>query len=197
MNTELTENYYENNADLFFENTLNIDMSELYALFLPYLKSGASILDLGCGSGRDSRCFMELGYDVTPLEPGMKLADLAETYLKTKVDRYKVQELPYQEKFDAVWACATLLHLPFSEMELALTKLYQALKPNGIIFISLKKGEFDGERNGRYFCDYTLSKFEQTNFIEIGFELVHHSESIDKRPGRESEKWLNLVLRKK
>jgi len=171
-------------------------MSELYELFLPLLPSGAHILDLGCGSGRDSQAFRALGFQVTPLEPGSKLAELAEAHLKCKVDRYKVQELPYQNKFDGIWACATLLHLPFAEMELALSKLHQALKPAGVIFISLKKGEFEGLRSGRFFCDYSLEKFEQTNFPKIGFQLLSHSESQDKRPGRESERWLNLILRK-
>lgn len=196
-NVNDTINYYEKNADLYFESTLKVDMSELYALFLPHLKQVDHILDLGCGSGRDSRCFMDLGFGVTPLEPGMKLANLAETYLKCKVDRFRVQELPYQGKFEAVWACATLLHLPFSEMGLALKKLHQALKPGGIIFISLKKGDFEGERNGRFFCDYTLAKFEETKFREVGFELLSHSESADKRPGRAAEKWLNLLLKKR
>jgi len=74
--------------------------------------------------------------------------------------------------------------------------MHRALNTEGIAFISLKYGDFEGWRKGRYFCDYTPQKFADTGFEDLGFTLIYQGESRDQRPGRDHERWLNLILAK-
>lgn len=191
-----TIKYYDMNANEYSDSTIAVDMSELYSAFLKHLPPESNILDVGCGSGRDSKYFLSLGFNVTPIEPSKQLAVLAEEFTGLCIQNTLVQDINYSDEFTGIWACASLLHIAFSEMHHALTVLYKALKTNGIIFMSLKKGEFEGLRGDRYFCDYTLDKFEKTGYRDIGFVLLSYSESYDKRVGRNEELWINLILQK-
>lgn len=189
-------NYYNKNAQLYFSTTINVDMSKLQNYFLSHLPESGDILDIGCGSGRDAKYFMNKGYQVLPLEPAGELAKLAEAYLKIPVSQDKIADINYKERFIGAWACASLLHLPSSEMPQALEKIYTALQAQGYLFLSLKYGEKEEFRNGRFFCDYTEDKFESLNYQAIGFTLIEYTISQDKRVGREDEAWLNVLLRK-
>jgi len=189
-------NYYKENAKQYFDSTLDVDMSYLQNYFLSHLPQEGEILDIGCGSGRDSKFFMAEGYQVLPLEPAEELAKLAEDYLQISVVQEKIADIKYQERFIGAWACASLLHLPSSEMPQALQKIYTALKAQGILFLSLKYGAKEEFRNGRFFCDYTEEKFESLNYQALGFTLIEYTISQDKRVGRENEAWLNVLLRK-
>jgi SAM-dependent methyltransferase len=190
-------NYYNQKAEEYFSSTVDVDMSKLQNYFLSFLPSSGEVLDIGCGSGRDSKVFMEKGYKVLALEPAQKLADLASQYLKIPISNEKIADIKYHERFVGAWACASLLHIPASEMPQALSNVYRALKTNAYFFLSLKYGTQEEFRNGRFFCDYTEEKFESLNYRNIGFTLVEYTISQDKRPGRENEKWLNVLLRKK
>ena len=105
MNETIT--YYNQNAEEYFNNTVNVSMQELYDQFEVYLKSGDKILDLGCGSGRDSRYFLSRGYDVVPVDGSMELCLLAENYIGMDVRNITYEELDYNNEFDAVWSCAS------------------------------------------------------------------------------------------
>lgn len=189
-------NYYNQNAKLYFDSTVNVDMSNLQNYFLAYLPQSGEILDIGCGSGRDAKVFMDKGYQVLPLEPAEDLAILAKEYLKIDISSEKINDINYENRFIAAWACASLLHLPFSEMPNALTRIYKSLKAGGYLFLSLKYGDKEEFRKGRFFCDYNEDKFESLNYQAIGFNLIEYTISHDKRVGRESESWLNVLLRK-
>ncbi|MBI9032234.1 class I SAM-dependent methyltransferase [bacterium] len=189
-------NYYNQNAKIYFDTTIDVDMSKLQNYFLEHLPQEEEILDIGCGSGRDAKFFMSKGYQVLPLEPAEELAKLAEDYLQIPVSQEKIADITYREKFIGAWACASLLHLPYAEMPQALEKIYTALKAQGYLFLSLKYGEKEEFRNGRFFCDYTEEKFESLNYQAIGFTLVEYTISQDKRVGREADAWLNVLLRK-
>lgn len=188
--------YYNNNAISYNSDTLNIDMQELYNLVLPYLKSQAIILDLGCGSGRDARRFREMGYDVLAADPSQAMCEIAKTNSGVEVVRLSAEEMEYRDRFDLIWACASLLHVRSEEMPKAWNKIHIALVKGGIVFASVKKGEFEGLRGGRWFCDYTLDKLTKTGYQKLGLNLIYSGESFDKRPGRETEVWLNIILQK-
>lgn len=190
-------NYYNANAQTFFDRTINVDMSSLYKLFLDELPQKGSILDVGCGSGRDTKFFLDTGYQVTAIEPAIELAKLAKNYTKHDILNIGIEDISFQNKFHGVWACASLLHLSYDKISIALKKIHKALLPNGILFISVKYGEKEEIRNGRFFCDYTQEKFETLNYKKLGFELIKYHNSGDNRDNRDQEKWLTVILKKK
>ena len=187
-----TINYYNQNAENFIANTQNADMHPTQERFLRLLDANTSILD----SGRDTKYFLEKGYQVTATDGSSELCRLASEFTGIKVKEMLFQELDAMNQYDGIWACSSILHLPKKELLPVIQKMCEALKDNGIIYTSFKYGDFEGERNGRYFTDFTEKTFRE--YIEKVPELTIEEAWItsDVRPGRGEEKWLNLILRK-
>lgn len=192
-----TLNYYNQNALQFIQNTVSVDFAATQNRFLTRLPAAARILDFGCGSGRDTKAFLEQGYRVDAIDGSEELCKLASEYTGIQVRHMFFQELSAVSEYDGIWACSSILHLKREELSDVMQKMITALKPNGIIYTSFKYGTFEGERNGRYFTDMTEETF--ADFINTMNELQIEEEwvSADVRPGRSEEKWLNLILRKK
>lgn len=190
-----TLNYYDQNADIFVQGTVSVEFKETQDKFLQAL-SGKKILDFGCGSGRDTKYFMESGLDVTAIDGSQKLCKRASEYTGIQVKHMMFQDLDEVDCYDGIWACSSILHLPKDELKAVFNKMGRALKPNGIIYTSFKYGDFEGERNGRFFTDFNLEIFK--DFIKDVKDILIEEAWItgDVRPGREEEKWLNLLLRK-
>lgn len=197
MNSNQTLTYYNTNAKTFAENTINVDFLSVQNKFLNQLAPGSFILDFGCGSGRDTKYFLEHNYSVEAIDGSQELCDLATEYTGIKVKNMRFQELHEIEKYDAIWACSSILHLPYAELVDVVKKMSMALKDNGLIYTSFKYGTFEGVRNGRYFTDMTEEKIQ--NLLLDVDRLVPEETWLtsDVRPGRGEEKWLNLFLRKK
>jgi len=193
--TDTTLNYYNNNAETFIKGTVAVDFSDTQDKFLSLL-SGKKILDFGCGSGRDTKYFLEKDYEVTAIDGSVELCKAASLYTGIEVKHMLFQELDESAAYDGIWACSSILHLPKSELKEVFLKMSEALVPDGIIYTSFKHGTFEGDRNGRYFTDFTTETF--ASFIKDVKELVIRDQWItgDVRPGREDEKWLNLILQK-
>lgn len=191
-----TLNYYNNNAVDFYQNTVSIEFSDTQSKFLSKLDKNAHILDFGCGSGRDTKAFLNQGYHVEATDGSAELCKLATQYTGITVRHMLFQELSAVDQYDGIWACSSILHLPLDELSDVMCKMAIALKPNGIIYTSFKYGTFSGERNGRYFTDMTESTF--TAFIRNIADLITEEQwiSSDVRPGRGEEQWLNIILRK-
>ena len=191
-----TIDYYEQNAKSFIEGTQNVDFTEIQDAFLELLPEKAVILDFGCGSGRDTKYFLEQGYSVDAMDGSLELCKAASDYTGIKVKHMYFQELDECEKYDGIWACASVLHLKKQELPGIFRKMSKATKKNGIIYLSFKYGNFEGERNGRYFTNMT----EETMSILLKDfpELKVDKQWItgDVRAGRGDERWLNLILRK-
>lgn len=194
--TSTTLNYYNQNADSFIQGTVSVDFSQVQDKFLERLNVGDCILDFGCGSGRDTKYFLKKGMVVDAIDGSVNLCKLASEYTGIKVQNILFQELDEQEKYDGIWACASILHLPKEELSVVLDKMIAALKKNGIIYTSFKYGDFEGERNGRYFIDFTVESFKE--FIEnvADVEIVEYWITGDVRQGRGEERWLNIILQK-
>lgn len=190
-----TLNYYNQNGETFVSSTISVDFKNTQDKFLSKLQ-GKEILDFGCGSGRDTKYFLDAGYDVTAADGSAELCKLASKYTGIHVQQMLFQELDDDEKYDGIWACSSILHLPKDELRSVVKKMVAALKPNGIIYTSFKYGEFEGERNGRYFTDFTVETF--TTFVQHieNLKLKEHWITGDVRPERGEEKWLNLILQK-
>ena len=191
-----TINYYNINAKKFIENTLNADMHIIQDRFLRLLAENSLILDFGCGSGRDTKYFLEKGYRVVATDGSSELCKLSSAFTGIKVKEMLFQDLDEINKYEGIWACSSILHLPKKELLPVILKLCDALKDSGVVYTSFKYGDFEEERNGRYFTDFTEDTFRE--FIKVIPELKIEEDWVtsDVRPGRGEEKWLNLILRK-
>ncbi len=188
--------YYNTKAQEFFESTVNLDMSEHYRVFLNLLPPGGRILDAGCGSGRDSLHFIKLGFRVTAIDASPVLAELSSKLIGQPVAVLRFQDLNYEEEFDGIWACASLLHVPRSEMHDVLSRLTKALKPNGVLYASFKYGDEEREKNGRLFNDYNEQSFLYLLSEHPNLRQISSWVSTDVRPERSGEKWLNILVRR-
>lgn len=194
MNNTLS--YYNQNAEQFVSGTVSVDFSETQNRFINQLPSGATILDFGCGSGRDTKYFIDQGFKVEATDGSEELCKKASKYTGIEVKCMLFQELDEHKKYDGIWACSSILHLPKAELKPVLVKMLEALKDDGIIYTSFKYSEFEGIRNGRYFTDFTIETF--SDFIKDSDMTIHeYWLTGDVRPGREDEQWLNLILKKK
>ena len=189
--------YYNKYAAKEFEETVNQDMSEIMREFLNYLDEGDTILDLGCGSGRDSLTLYELGYDVTPLDASAEMCKLAEIHTGLDVLQMTFEQMDFDDVFDGIWACASLLHTPKKELSGILTKIARALNDKGILYMSFKLGDFEGFRGERYFSDFTADSVSQLLRENGRFEIQKLWETDDIRSGHSDVRWLNVLAKKK
>ena len=192
-----TLTYYDNYADEFYKSTVNVEFSTMQERFLKKLKNDSYILDFGCGSGRDTKYFIEQGYGVDAVDGSKELCKLASEHTGIEVKNMFFQELADVDKYDGIWACSSILNLPIDELTIVMRKMAVALKENGVIYTSFKYGTFAGERNGRFFTDMTEVTFAEFIREIEDLEVEEQWTTSDARPGRGEEKWLNLILRKR
>lgn len=192
-----TLKYYNENAQSFASGTVSVKFTKVQDKFLEKLNPDAYILDFGCGAGRDTKYFLSRGYQVDAVDGSEQLCRIASEYTEIKVRQMLFQELDEKEKYDGIWACASILHLPKKQLREVLKNMYAALKSKGWIYTSFKYGEFEDERNGRYFTDFTTYTFKDFIHDMHGLKIEEHWITGDVRPGRGEEKWLNLLLQKK
>lgn len=192
-----TLGYYDNHADEFYKSTVNVEFAAMQERFLTKLQTGSYILDFGCGSGRDTKYFLEHGHSVDAVDGSKELCKMASEYTGIEVKNIFFQELSEVDKYDGIWACSSILHLPIDDLTEVMRKMVIALMKNGIIYTSFKYGTFTGERNGRYFTDMTEKTFAEFLKGIDGLEVEEQWTTSDVRPGRGEEKWLNLILRKR
>ena len=192
-----TLKYYNKNAQSFASGTVSVKFTEVQDKFLEKLNPDAYILDFGCGAGRDTKYFLSRGYQIDAIDGSEQLCRIASKYTGIKVRQMLFQELDEKEKYDGIWACASILHLPKKQLREVLENMYAALKSEGWIYTSFKYGEFEGERNGRYFTDFTTDTFKDFIHDMHGLKIEEQWITGDVRPGRGEEKWLNLLLQKK
>ena len=193
-----TLDYYNKNSEEYFNSTLNVDMTNTYKEFLKLVPEGGKILDLGCGSGRDSMNFIKLGYEVTAVDGSKELAKKASVLLGKEVIVSTFEELELKEKFHGIWACASLLHIKREDLKIVLNNLYNNLEDNGVFYMSFKYGEKeyvdDKNRYFNCFTDESIISFinENTKYNILGLYIT------EDKLGRVNEvKWVNLICNKK
>ncbi|AEM74824.1 LOW QUALITY PROTEIN: Methyltransferase type 11 [Caldicellulosiruptor acetigenus 6A] len=193
-----TIKYYDDNAIEFFINIKDANMENLYKLFLKYIPEGGKILDLGCGSGRDTRYFLGKGYDVVAVDGSIEMVKLSTEYTGKKTLHMTFQEIDFEEEFDDIWACASLLHVRRDKISSILYKIYRALKLNGVLYSSFKYGDKEEYRcDGRFFNYYDEKSFNEL-IKKLGyFDILEILITNDVRKDRENEKWLNVIVKKK
>ena len=187
--------YYNNNADSFYKSSVEADMSEWQNRFLKHIPAGGRILDAGCGSGRDSKVFIKQGYSVVAFDASREMCKKASELIGQEVWQMKFEEMSFDDEFDGVWACASLLHVGKNELSEILGKIFKSLKDKGILYVSFKYGEGERERGERFFTDFTEESIKPI-LIMSGFETIESGITSDIRPGRENEKWTNVIVKK-
>ena len=190
-----TIDYYNHHAEEFAHSTFYVEMESLYQPFLDLLPTQAHILDLGCGSGRDSLAFKKKGYQVDAIDYSEELVKTATELTGLQVKYQSFYELDKVAVYDGIWACASLLHCERNRLTEVLERMLRALKSEGVIYMSFKYGDSDREKDGREFTDLNedqalelLAQFDQVSLVK---EWI----TEDKRPNR-TEQWLNLLWKK-
>lgn len=192
----MTLKYYQDNAQTFFDGTVNVDMSSLYETFTQHLAPGARVLDAGCGSGRDAKAFLEMGYQVEAFDASPAMVELAREHTGLPVQLMTFADVDWKEEFDGIWCCASLLHVPALELPGVMRRLADALKPGGVWYVSFKYGDGEREVDGRRFTDRNEASLRRMLAVVQEIEIKSLWTTLDKRPGRD-EVWLNGVLQKK
>ncbi len=196
MKINKTLAYYDANANAFVDRTKAADLSKLYNEFLPCIPDGGKILDLGCGSGRDSLHFLKLGYEVVAIDGSEAMCLEAEKVIGQAVQHTDIMEMDMQEKFHGIWACASLLHLTKEELRKVLPELMEILLPDGSMYGSWKYGEEVRVEDGRYFQDFTEEGLRAI-FSELGGCTVKkYWISEDVRADKSNVKWSNILISK-
>ena len=195
-NTKETLEYYNRNAINFVHGTVDVDFREMQDEFLSRVKPAGIILDLGCGSGRDSKYFLNQGYEVVAVDGSEEICKIASEYTGLCVIHSTFQHYRPDKKFDGIWACASLLHLSFDEVVEVMNRLSLCLNKGGCFYVSFKYGEFSYMRHGRYFTDMTKETFAQLLANVEGLKIELQKITSDVRADRVDEKWLNVYMEK-
>lgn len=195
-NTETTLQYYNQKGKDFAAGTIDVEFGAIQQTFTALLPDGASILDLGCGSGRDSKAFLEHGYTVTMVDGSAEMCRIAAAYTGQDVMHATFQDYTPATTFDGIWACSSLLHLSAEDIQTVMQKMSRALVIGGRFYVSFKYGDYSGMRNGRYFTDLNEERFARIADTLPGMVIEKQWITGDVRPGREAEQWLNVILKR-
>lgn len=190
--TEDTIGYYDGNAVGFVTGTVNVEFGALQHEFVRRLPEGGRILDLGCGSGRDSLVFLKAGFAVDAVDGSAQMVRAASELTGLPVVHALFADYEPEGLHDGIWACSSLLHVPAAELANVIAKYARALVPGGLFYLSFKLGNHDGMRNGRWFTDFDEPAFRNlvAEIPELRIERIDVTSDV--RPGRGNEKWLNV-----
>ncbi|MBN2794532.1 MAG: class I SAM-dependent methyltransferase, partial [Clostridia bacterium] len=186
--------YYNKNSDNYINQTFSMDIQHLYDSFIPYMKPSGKLLDLGCGSGRDSNYFSKMGYEVVSVDGSWKMVEHCKNILTNEVILSTFEAYVPQSEFDGIWASASLLHVKKEHVKEIMVKYIRYLKVNGVFYCSFKSDQVDFEEDGRFFTCFTLEEMEILlhNIPHIKVLTLKYSKSLQNRGFR----WLNIILQK-
>jgi SAM-dependent methyltransferase len=190
--------HYEQHAEVFRAATRDHDVSQNINALLRHIHGPPphTILDFGCGPGRDLQSFARLGHRAIGLEGASAFAAMARTDSGCEVwqqDFLKL-ELP-AAYFDGIFANASLFHVPTQELPRVLTQLHAALKPGGVLFSSNPRGQNEEDWHGSRYGAYHDLPAWRAYLTGAGFlELEHYYRPTGQV--REEQPWLCTVWRR-
>lgn len=191
--------YYNDNAKLYFEQTKEGNLTENYERFLNEIPKKSYILDLGCGSGRDSKYFIEQGYKVRAVDGSIEMCKLASSYIHQNVECMLFEDLEDKSIYDGIWACSSILHIEKEKLPDIIIKMVDALKTNGIIFTSFKKGNGYEIKEGKYYNYITKEELEEIlEKLHLNIKIIDYFETLPStnRPNTEGTIWSNYIIKK-
>ena len=144
-------------------------MSQLYYEFEEFIPNGGRILDVGCGSGRDSKYFGDKGYKITAIDGSEVMCKAASKYAGIDVIKMDIENMKLTGLYDGIWACASLLHIKKISMRRVLDELIGLLNFHGVLYASWKYGNTEREDNGKHYSDYNEKQLK---------ELVYSTDDI-------------------
>lgn len=188
--------YYKAHAEDFCRRSAALSMDRTYEPFLRVIAPGGRILDAGCGSGRDAIAFLARGYHVMAIDASPDMVEAARSRgVEARVLTF--QRMQLNEEFDGIWACASLLHVPHAEMPAVLRRFARALRPQAVLYVSLKEGQGENvAEDGRFFSYFTLDEFVQLLTSEGLFQMIDVWRNIDPDSSGTVRPWLNFLARK-
>jgi SAM-dependent methyltransferase len=184
--------YYNQNAMQYIDRTKDFDVSNIFYPFVALLPPHAKVLDLGCGSGRDSLAFLRFGFDVLAIDGSEEMVKYVHS-LGIPVRQMFFEDIDFDNEFDAIWCCASLLHVKKEALPDVLLRIEKALKPGGYGFVSFKKGKGEGFESGRYF--HYVDELELRKYLSR-FDILSVN-SIASDQNLTPTVWINAVIRKK
>ena len=194
-----TLDYYNKNAQEYCNQIISVDFDFIYQKVLPLLPRNAYILDFGCGSGRDSKKFLDLGYCVKAIDGSIEMCKLATKYLEIEVicmDFFNFHDI---DTYDCIWACSSILHIEDECLFTILNQMIDALKVGGIIYTSFKVGTGYMIKEGKYYN--FLTKKKMMGLLEKTgkkVKLIDYFENspIARRTINSNETWGNYIIQK-
>jgi len=186
--------YYDENSRAFVVDTAQVNMGQLYESFLSCIPEGGRILDLGCGSGRDTKYFMDQSYEVVAIDASEKMVEATKRLANANVLQLRFDQINFENEFDGIWACASLLHVPETALKNILELCLQALRPTGVIYASFKYGNAQRFERGRLFTDFNEEKLSGLVATLRSNLKLSHWVTQDTRPDRNNEKWINAII---
>ncbi len=192
----MSARFYDDNAASFITATVEVDMADLYAPFLEQIPDGGSILDAGSGSGRDALAFRQLGYTVEAFDASQAMVTATRELADVPVRQATFETFECARTYDGIWACASLLHVERRNLPEALERLVGALAPGGVLYASFKYGDQEREHEGRFFLDLDETALREIVLRSGELDILQVWTTLDQRPGRSDERWLNCLLRR-
>jgi cyclopropane fatty-acyl-phospholipid synthase-like methyltransferase len=188
--------FYEQNAEDFFRRSVDADMTRGREEFTALLKPGARLLDAGCGSGRDALAFSRAGFQVTAIEASSSLAALARAHTGLPIEVMTFDQVDWRDRFDGVWACASLLHVARAELASVVRRLRDALAPGGVFWMSFKYGAEERRAGERCFMDLDETGAHALLAEAGGLALISLHVTEDVRVERSGDRWLSILCRR-
>ena len=184
--------YYQKNSSEYINKTKDADLSKERDELLKMLPKKGKILDIGFGSGRDSLAFKELGYDVISIDSCNEFCDYGKL-IGLNVININVKDISFNNEFDGIWACASLLHVKSNELVEVFNKIALAMTENASFYCSFKYSEFEGVRDDRYYTDMTLEKMNSL-LANTNLGIVNNWVKDDSL--NRDNKWISFILKK-
>jgi len=188
--------YYTENGKRFIQATIDVDMSELVSAFLNEVGPSGHILDAGCGSGRDSKRFKELGYQVSAFDQSQIMVQQTRAHAGVEAWLGRFEDLAIEDRYDGIWCCASLLHVKEKNLPDCLGRLAAALTDSGILYMSFKEGSGERFERGRHFTDQSEEGLAALVSATEKLRLIRTWRTPDRRDDHQGFWWVNALARK-